>query len=187
MFPLTYSFTFGGINMRNYGLYLKSRVMPTLPRTREKTIEVPGRDGKLDMGAEFAERVIPLPCVIQVSNDAEFISLVRTLARIFDPTRGAQRLILDEEKDKYYMARYAGKLDIEQVLQWSEFELPMVCYDPFAYSTVSNELNASINMPVSTFEISREVNAYAVAPIIRIKNVGTTPVSGLEIKRTTNL
>lgn len=176
-----YSFSFGGVDLKGHGLYLTQRTMPALPRTRERTLDIPGRHGKLDFGVEFAERVISLPCVIRAQTDEEFVAKVRTLAGLFDPTKGVRRLVLDEEPDKFYMARYAGQLSINQVLQWGEFELPMACYDPFAYGT-ERIYEAVVETQPQELTVINAGTA-PMAPVIIIKNESTTVLNGLRIQR----
>lgn len=179
-----YSFKFGTAYLKNYGVHIASRDVPFLPNTRDKILDIPGRAGKLHLGTELAERLIELPCVLKSQSASEFTSTLRTLAMIFDPLKGPQKLILDEEPDKYWMAVYSGVVSIHQTLKWGEFTLPMMCYDPYAYSIMESSTGKTVSASPDTLDITRDVYALDVAPVIRIQNTGGTVVTGLKITRT---
>lgn len=178
-------FTFAGKHSRAHHVRLLKSPISVLPDTRDKVIIVPGRHGSLRLPPDLAERHLRLECLLTASTTAELYGRLDGVRTWLNPLRGAQPFIFDATPDRYYTAAVTGEIEANTIARHGIFVVEMVCYDPYAYSTVSSEVNGNITQPAKTFQIVRDVGAYAVAPTIRIKNVGTSPIAGgLQIKRT---
>lgn len=126
-------FSFDGVHSDTLGITLKVYPFPAIPSIRNRTVEIPGRPGVWDFGSEFGTRVFELPCIIQQSNRTDLMSIFRDLAKLFNPQKGVKKLILDEQPNRYYLARIFDAISAEQIFTIADFTLTMVCPDPFGY------------------------------------------------------
>lgn len=115
--------------------------IPILPETRDRTIEIPKRDGAYDFGADMGPRRFSIPLVWKdETSKANLQSKIRTFASFLTDTSGKPRNIIlrfDDEIEKYYTVRYAGSLPIQRLLKYGFFDLPMIAFDPSAYALLS--------------------------------------------------
>lgn len=110
---------------------------PALPSTRDRTLEIPGRHGVYDFGADLGPRLFELSCKIVKDTPYALQLAVRNLAAHLLDGSGRPRtleLIFDEEPDKVYYVRYSGSLSIQRLVGLGRFTLPLMAFDPFAYS-----------------------------------------------------
>ena len=129
---------------RVYNLWLTKSTISLLPSTRDQFIEIPGLHGVYDFDVKYEARKIILECVIQADNEEQLRSRARNVARWLNATKGIKPLILDTENDKYYLVRYSGAMDIEQMVVQGRFSLSFIATDPFAYGTVETTWTGSI-------------------------------------------
>lgn len=117
---------------------LRSTQRRILPDTRDIVLTIPGRPGAYDFGGEFGPRLIELECVfLGTASSAGLQALARNLATHLIDIYGKPKtlkLVFDDEPDKYYNVRYTGSLSMQQIVKAGRFTLPLVAYDPFAYS-----------------------------------------------------
>lgn len=180
------SITLGG--KRAAELYLSVLIdseEPALPETRDRTLEIPGRHGLYDFGADLGPRMFELQCAIIQPNAYALQRAVRALAAHLMDGNGRPRtleLIFDEEPDKVYFVRYAGSVSIQKRIGLGKFSLPLVAYDPFAYSTFdASDLDVDSSALVDS-EISVDadydfaVNAPTTLGIENFGSMNATPI-----------
>jgi len=127
-------FTYRGIHCSTYGLKVTKIEDPLMPPTREKTEEIAGRDGEWDFGADFGPRPVTYTVDIMEQTRADLKANIRNIAAWLNPKDGAGSLINDDEPDKHYLARFAGKIPLDQLINaFNEFSITFIAYeDPMA-------------------------------------------------------
>ncbi|MBU5670247.1 phage tail family protein [Paenibacillus sp. MSJ-6] len=110
---------------------------PVLPPTVDNTVVVPGMHGAWDFGADMGPRPLPLECEFGTRNSFELQRRINTLAAYLLGHDGRPRtmpVIFSNQPDRQIMARYSGEMPLERIAGLGKFVLPMIAYDPFAYS-----------------------------------------------------
>jgi predicted phage tail component-like protein len=107
-----------------------------LPGTRDNAEEIPGRHGEIDFGSELGPRTLE----IHVASKEEFDpkqreQIKRTLAAYLNPLLGVRTLIFADDIEKTYQVKYAGKIDLNQYVNWMTFTIPFKASDPFIIGT----------------------------------------------------
>lgn len=109
------------------------------PSTRDRSVNVPGRNGAYDFGADLGVLEFNIPMMLKGGATlADTQKQIREIAKILLDQDGKPRtfeLRWDYEPEKYYTVRYAGSLSLERILKMGKFVLPLVAYDPAAYAT----------------------------------------------------
>jgi predicted phage tail component-like protein len=116
---------------------------PAAPPIRDYTVSIPGRPGAYYFGSDIDPMPFNLPLLVKPQeNRFELAAAIRKMVAAFIDPFGRPKevkLIYDYEPDKYYLARYSGSMPIERYLSMGKFELPMIAYDPHAYSIVESD------------------------------------------------
>ena len=136
-------FRFDGVHSGEMGLRVYQVTDDLLPGTRDYELEIPGRPGVWDFGADPAKRVVEIEVGLVGKDLEELRARAREVAAWLDPSRGVRQLVLDEEPDKYYMARCAGQVRLETVLPYGRVGLSFSCPDPYAYAVFDDVLTYS--------------------------------------------
>ncbi|WP_025921828.1 MULTISPECIES: distal tail protein Dit [Bacillota] len=115
---------------------------PAAPPIRDHAVSIPGRPGAYYFGSEIDPMPFSLPLLVKPQeNRYELATAIRKMVAAFIDPYGKPKevkLIYDYEPDKYYLARYSGSMPIERYISMGKFELPMIAYDPHAYSIVES-------------------------------------------------
>lgn len=115
---------------------LKSSDIPSLPETRDRSQEVPGMDGDIDLGSDFQPLTFSLVARTKEGlsprrkNDAK--DLVNTYLN--EAKSAGARLRFAYDSYRYYNVKFRGKLDTTEYPSWIEFVIPLKASDPFKYS-----------------------------------------------------
>ncbi|PFE67402.1 phage tail protein [Bacillus cereus] len=116
---------------------------PAAPPVRDYTVSIPGRPGAYYFGSEIEPLEFNLPLLVKPQeNRYELAAAIRKMVDAFIDHYGKPKevkLIYDYEPDKYYLARYSGSMPIERYISMGKFELPMIAYDPHAYSVAETD------------------------------------------------
>lgn len=127
--------SFKDLNM----VLLKGSQHPILPESVDRSLYIAGRNGLYDLGADLGAKAFELSCAfVNLQSAVSLQQSIRMLAKHITDDRGKPRtfeLKFDTEPDKFYYARYSGNLPIERLVEYGEFTLPLVAYDPVAYQT----------------------------------------------------
>lgn len=137
------SLTIDGKPLNQLGLALLPGFQhPAAPPIRDYTVSIPGRPGAYYFGSDIDPMEFNLPLIIKPQEDRFLLTAaIRKMVAAFIDPYGKPRkvkIIYDYEPDKYYLAQYSGSLPIDRYFRMGKFELPLIAYDPHAYSTVSN-------------------------------------------------
>lgn len=134
-----------GIPAEQLGIHvLKDYVDPSIPATRDSGVVIPGKHGEIDFGAYLGNREFNIPIVL-IPQSSYYEALAKTdeLKKILIDSYGRPRtfkLTVTDRPDRYYNVRYSGGLPISDLIKNRFFTLPLVAYDPHAYSVAaSNE------------------------------------------------
>ncbi len=116
---------------------------PAAPTIRDYTVSIPGRPGAYYFGSDTDSLEFNLPLIIKPQeNRFELAAAIRKMVAAFIDPYGKPKevkLIYDYEPDKYYLVRYSGSMPIDRYFRMGKFELPLIAYDPYAYSVVTND------------------------------------------------
>jgi predicted phage tail component-like protein len=182
--------TLDGQSISSFGLIVqKGASDPIIPETRERVLQIPGRDGLIDFGAELAERMIDIPLAFPYAISArEMQQKARAFAKFLTDSKGRPRnitLTFDHDIDKHYTVRITGTLSIERLLAMGFFTLSMVAVDPFKYLNYSADdpITLDSEIMLDTLEDitldSEDAYTFTVnAPgTVQVRNIGTVDVS----------
>jgi phage-related protein len=137
------SLTLDGKRPEELGLkLLQEHQHPALPETRDRSVEIPGKHGAYDFGADLGVRPFELPFLVNQFEKVDVQQKVREFTRLLVNPNGRPKtveLIFDYEPDKSYSVRYTGSLPIDRLVRMGEFVLPLTAFDPYAYHTTSTE------------------------------------------------
>jgi len=168
---------------------LEETQIPVLSETRDRTVNIPGRSGTWDFGADLGPRYFKLECGFIDSildSSTKLQAAVRDLAAHLVNASGKPRdlsLEFDREPGKVWTVRYAGSLPIQRRLYHSKgfFTLPLTAFDPHAYVT---EKNQEATITTSPTEINVEVEGNVGTPaVIVIRNNGANTINGFTLRR----
>lgn len=132
-----YGFTYKGIHSSEMGINLLSYTVHS-PSVREYEDEASGRPGTIDYGSEWGPRQIDLKIDIVPDSDPFKVRQSKLLSWL-NPTKDVGMLIFDDVPGRYYLAKFNGRLGSQQFNTYGQFEYSMKCYDPYAYSIVTND------------------------------------------------
>lgn len=176
-------FTFGGIHCSTFGIKSKTKTS-MLPETNDREASVPGKDGVWYFGTDYGKRPVEQECILKGTNRADFLTKVHSISAWLDPKKGEKKLILDEEPDKYCMARVSGSIPLEQLVMAGKFTLPFVLSDPYFYLINEVAQTATITVNNQTVTVVKDVNSVEEYPKIKITNNGSA-VANITLTRTT--
>jgi predicted phage tail component-like protein len=124
--------TFEELNLRIGDDYQRPMSAPT----RDYTMEIGGRHGAWDFGADLAPKPFSLPCTLIETDPTTLQTAIDDVTdHLFDATGRPKtmKLVFGESPEKYYMVRFAGNLPINRIIGIGQFTLPLVAFDPFSY------------------------------------------------------
>lgn len=164
---LDYSFTFGGVDIREkYGLYVGSWQDVLKPTLRSRKLTLASRDGAWDFGAyAYDERQISVRLVGSLTYAQR-----RELAFALSEKR---QLRYWEEPNLYYIAQAYNAASISRLpADAKQFSLTFIC-EPFAYgATTTVDLASDIEYAGTASTPTR----------IEIKNTGDTTITKVRLR-----
>ncbi|MED3026141.1 MULTISPECIES: distal tail protein Dit [Bacillus cereus group] len=191
------SLTIDGKSLNQLGLALLPGFQhPAAPPIRDYTVSIPGRPGAYYFGSDIDPLEFNLPLIIKPQEDRYRLSAaIRKMVAAFIDPHGKPRkvkLIYDYEPDKYYLAQYSGSLPIDRYFRMGKFELPLIAYDPHAYSILqsTDEIRWQDMVPwMSDIPINFKKASYTVTnpQLLTVKNYGQKVVRPvIEVKGSAN-
>lgn len=176
-------FSFDGTASKNMGILSRMPTENRVPELRNRTIEIAGRDGLLDLGSSFSERVIEISCLITPKRtQADFLDCKDRIVHWLSPDKGTCELILDTEPERVYYARLQSGVTFEKAaVLAATFDLTFFCPDPFGYA-IEDEFFTIVEQGSQT--VMREKGNIESSPVYRIQ--GQIPSVGGSIAVTTN-
>lgn len=145
-------FTMDGVSNSTLSFYVMDgwgRQM--LPGTRDRTAEIPGKDGAYWFASDLTQRAFDIPGYIVATSESDLNSKIRALAKKFVDLTGKPKtiaLIFTDEPLLTYTVRFNSSVDFNRWISNTRgrFEIPLVADDPFVYAaedTTSDTLTAS--------------------------------------------
>lgn len=182
------SITLGGVKDVDLGFrVLEESQEPLIPSTRDQGMVIDGRHGTHDFGAVLEGKPFTYECAFipqgtnyKKPSAADLQRCVRRLAQHMTDSYGRPRdmtLRRSWEPDKYYIVRYAGSTPLERIAYSSIgfFTLPLMAFDPFAYSNKEHIIETTITASPTEIEaVSR--GSVRTQPVIVLTNQGTTTI-----------
>lgn len=180
-------FSIGGTANTALGVeLLPSFKEPVLPKTRDRSIEIPGRHGRYMFSSDLQAREIVLDLVVIDATTPETLqSLSRAFAAVLLDQDGHPEdvaLVFTKEASKTYTVRYSGNLPLQRLIGGSMgyFSLPLIAPDPFSYGAEDTD-TATITAAYQTMAV---VNAgdYRTPPVYTITvAAGSSRVTGFTL------
>lgn len=121
--------TFGGINSKDYGVYIEGESAFNAPQRDVELIEIPRRNGAYvhDMG-RYSNIEVSYPAGLFGHSESEFAEKISNFRNAICSKKGYQRLTDDYNPDEYRMGVYSSGLDVKPaILRAGEFELKFNC------------------------------------------------------------
>jgi predicted phage tail component-like protein len=183
---VVHRFTLAGVADTTLGVVLLPNFQePVLPQTRDKFIEVPGRQGRWAFGSELEAREIVLELALIDSTTPETVqSLSRALAAILLDLDGNPvdvSLVFTKESTKTYTVRYSGNLPIQRLVGATKgyLSLPLIQSDPFVYGAAETT-TATITAAYQEVAVTNSGD-YRTPPVLTFENTGGTSVFGFTL------
>lgn len=128
--------SYKGISSSTYGLFLKSVDRSLFPELMPRILEIPGRHGVMDFYENrYSVRLIKISFTLVKTTLVELRTEARNIASWLNSDEW-ERLIFDDEPDKFYLARVYDSISLNNVLSTGEFNITFYC-QPFAYSVIN--------------------------------------------------
>ena len=125
-------FSIGGIANTTLGVELMPEYKePVLPKTRDQSVVIPGRNGVHLFDTDLGPRVIVLDLVMIDATTPETLqSLTKTFAQVLLDQDGKPEdvaLVFTKEPNYTYTVRYAGNMPLQRIIGGSKgfFSLPL--------------------------------------------------------------
>jgi phage-related protein len=123
------------------------------PATKDKTVEIPGKHGEYDLGADIGPLPFNFPILLEPQIDRETRNQkIKDLKNILFDHYGRPRtfkLIFEDFPDRFYMVRYSGSFSVHNLLTLAQFTLPLTAFDPVAKFIVpSDEIIMDSDIPI---------------------------------------
>ena len=187
MSVVIHAVTLGSMTDIQLGIELikDSRIM-IAPRTRDRTEEIPGRDGEWDYGSDYRVREFRLRfAFVDCTNETEVQTAMRLLAgHLIDPYGKPKNFELSfvSESGVYYTVRQSQAIEIKRgkPFQW-EFELRLLAMDPFGHGAETVTLGSLTTSP-DTLAVTNSGNAPS-SPVIVLTNSGAATIHGFTLSR----
>lgn len=123
------SFTFDGVNSRQYGVYITGAGVFNAPERNVEMLDIAGRNGAfvLDKGS-FLNIEVTYPASIACDNETDFAEAVSDLRNLLCSKVGYVRLEDDYNPNEYRLAIYKSGLEVSHdFLIAGEFDLVFEC------------------------------------------------------------
>lgn len=128
--------TFKNIHSSSFGLAMRSRRRQMLPSNANVHVDVPGRDGSLFVSSSVRDRFIEVEFFYIGDMRNRRLKARELAAWLY--SRKRERLIFDDEPDKFYLAEVSQEINLEDSFSTSEFTVVFRC-EPFAYGEEQEE------------------------------------------------
>lgn len=154
------SFSFNSLESSVFKLVCKSVKRPLLPAARTNRVEVPGSSGAYDFGGqEYSLRTVTISITYIGTDYNELRTRAREIAAWLS-TSDWSKLVINDEPDKYYLAKVTSEIDLESLWESGRAEITFDC-QPFAYYYMDRVLTFPVIGSMSYVFINvgtREIN-----------------------------
>ncbi|AUB62475.1 phage tail protein [Bacillus cereus] len=124
---------------------------PITPVFDRKTYSIPGIDGVIPFGAEVKEKPFAYPLMIMERFHMDMQMKFEIFTNFFFDQYGNPRkikMVRDYDPSKFYYVELAQQITPERLPEDGKFVLPLVAYDPRAYSVVSSNEKITWGSPI---------------------------------------
>ena len=171
------SFTFDGVNSRDYGVYITGEGVFNAPERNVEMIDIPGRNGAfaLDRG-NFNNIEITYPAGIFADTEADFADAVSDLRNFLCSKVGYVRLEDDYNTGEYRLAIYKSGLEVSHdMLTNGEFDIVFEC-KPQRYLT-----SGETAVAVASGGTLTNPTLFPSHPMLEVKGYGAIDIGGQSI------
>ena len=178
-------FTIDGVSNSTLSFYvLDGWGRQMLPGTRDRTAEIPGKDGDYWFASDLTQRAFNIPGYIVATSESDLNSKIRAQARKFVDANGKPRnisLIFTDEPLLTYTVRFNSGVDFSRWISNTRgrFEIPLVADDPYAYEAEQTD-EATITTSGGTMVVTGS-GTVSTPAILTITNNGVDPIAGFVI------
>jgi predicted phage tail component-like protein len=131
-------FTFNSVASGDFGLVCKSVKRPLLPAAKVKRVDLSSTSGAYDFtDNEYSLRLVTMRIAYIGTSFEEMRSRARDIAAWLSTSTWA-KLVINDEPDKYYLAKVTDEIDLTSMWEAGEAEINFDC-QPFAYSVDEEE------------------------------------------------
>lgn len=177
---LNNSFTFGGVNSANYGIYIDGGGVYNSPERDVTLVTIPGRSGQLVMdNGRFENVEVTYSAFIDGRDDGTIRDRIQSFRNAIGALRGYQRLEDTYNPDEYRQALFIGGLEVDPVVYQTggEFEITFNC-KPQRWLTSGEHLTT-----IQDGAILTNLTLFNAKPLIRIiGRTGTLEIGGATIE-----
>ena len=181
---LKHSFTFGGVNTANYGIFISGEGVYNSPERDVTMLTVPGRNGQLTIdNGRFENIEVTYPCFIEAGTGATDISArIRAFRNAIGSLTGYQRLEDTYHSDEYRQGIFRAGLNVEPVVYHTggKFEIAFDC-KPQRWRLPEIELLAGQSSPA-------DITPFTMQPVFDIyyfaSDQGTSTFAEFEFTNT---
>ena len=159
---------------------------PVLPKTKDHSVIIPGRNGVHLFNTDLGPRVIVLDLVMIDATTPETLqSLTKTFSQVLLDQDGHPEdvaLVFSKEPNYTYTVRYAGSMPLQRIIGGSKgfFSLPLLAADPFSYAAEDTD-TYNITAAYQTMAVEN-AGDYRTPPTMTITmNAGSTNVTGFTL------
>jgi predicted phage tail component-like protein len=141
------SFSFNNVESGSFNLVCKSVNRSLLPAVKTRRMELPGMSGVYDLDIngvdyEYELRTITMKIQYKGSSYEELRTRARLIAAWLSTPTWC-KLILNDEPDKYYLAKVTSQIDLESLWESGSADVEFDC-QPFAYRTTEEVLSYAL-------------------------------------------
>jgi len=131
-------FKFGENHSDDFKIVMKSINRPILGNMIPRENESYGRDGFTDYeNNRVSKRIISVYCTFEASSINDLRNSIRNVSKWLY-SKNAEKLIFDDEPDKYYLARIYNQIDLESFTRYGIFKIVFEC-QPWAFNLLSSQ------------------------------------------------
>jgi predicted phage tail component-like protein len=160
-----------------------------LPPVSQNLLTISGKHGAYDYGNEIGVREIAIDIAIVMAEENTLPQYLEQLAEwlYYDE---AKKLVLGDDINKYYLAKFTGDSNIQESFLVGEGTLTFVCTNPYKHglereflipetygngSEPFNVLNTgnAVTEPKMTFEIVKDITSFTVVADDEFIDIGT--------------
>lgn len=137
-------FSIGGVHSSEFGIYLVSKSIDLLPKSRDYELIIYGKDGVKDFGTQLDQRPITLVLKIQGEDREDLLQNMSDFAALLDPRKGYQQLIFDDDPSRYFLVKYTTANTtptVNYVIYQAQLSLGFKATDPFVYGVEEKSPN----------------------------------------------
>lgn len=136
------AFLIDGVHSDTWRMYIRSWTGAHQPTPRANTADIPGRPGKIPLGAELSSRLVTVDLAVSAADKPTANDLLRLFSAATNPETGPHTLIFQDDQPNYKIGVFPSSLGGGQAnLNWAAaangfatFSVLFEALDPHWYS-----------------------------------------------------